>query len=84
MTGSHRTNRLPTLGKRIGLVPAEAGTRPSRVGSYPANPGLHAAEPESLGDYDDLFGLLSPVALRDLELNTLTLFEGPVSVGLDR
>ena len=84
MAGSRRTNRLLTLRKRIGLVPAGAGTRPSRVGSYPANPGLHAAEPESLGDYDDLFGLLSPVALRDLELNTLTLFEGPVSVGLDR
>ena len=39
---------------------------------------------ESLGDYDDLFGLLSPVALRDLELDPLTLFEGAVPVRLDR
>src|ERR1700741_5091309 len=39
---------------------------------------------QSLGDYDDLLGLLSPVALRDLELDALPLFEAAVTVGLDR
>src|SRR5215469_3548674 len=47
-------------------------------------PGLRAAKPKNSGDYDDLLGLLSPVALRDLELDPLALFEGAVPVRLDR
>ena len=42
------------------------------------------AKPKNLGDYDDLLGLLSPVALRDLELDPLALFEAAVAVRLDR
>jgi len=42
------------------------------------------AKPESLGDDDDLPGLLSPIALRDLELDPLALFEGAIPVRLDR
>src|SRR6202034_367032 len=47
------------------------------------DPGFRS-EPEILGDDDNPLGLLSPVALRDLELNPLALFEAAVPVRLDR
>src|SRR6516164_7886284 len=37
----------------------------------------------NLRDYDDLVGLRAPVALRDLELDPLSLFEGAVAIRLD-
>src|SRR6185437_14286862 len=53
-----------------------------RAGARPATWAL--ARRFDLGDDCDLLGLLSPVALRDLELDPLTLFEGAVTVRLDR
>src|SRR5437763_12281138 len=38
----------------------------------------------NLRDHDHLFGLRAPVALRDLELDPLSLFEGAVAIRLDR
>src|SRR5712691_1810568 len=46
----------------------------------PREPGTGA----NLRDHDDLVGLGAPLALRDLELDPLALFEGAVSVRLDR
>ena len=74
------------------------GTKSSRLGTRAGgnqadyatlnrhDPWLRWAKPENwnLGDYDDLLGLLSPVTLRDLELDPLALFEGAVPVRLDR
>src|SRR5207344_3548447 len=38
----------------------------------------------NLRDHDYLVGLRAPVALRDLELDPLSLFEGAVAIRLDR
>src|SRR6201985_1591281 len=38
----------------------------------------------NLRDHDHLVGLRAPVALRDLELDPLSLFEGAVAIRLDR
>ena len=84
MAGSHRTNRMLTLENASAWFPQKR--EPGRI--VPAvtrrYPGLRVAKPTNSGDYDDLLGLLSPVALRDLELDPLPLLEGAVSVGLDR
>src|SRR2546425_1749287 len=40
--------------------------------------------PRELRDHDHLVGLRAPVALRDLELDPLSLFEGAVAIRLDR
>src|ERR1700733_4022772 len=64
----------------------------ARAFSRPENPSARLpkrgpgrrSELDVLGDDDDLLGLLSPVALRDLELDPLAFFKAAVSVRLDR
>jgi signal transduction histidine kinase len=56
-------------------APSRGGNRAGHAGAKPG---------QNLGDDIDPLGLLSPVALRDLELDALALFKGPVPVGLDR
>src|ERR1700723_54047 len=46
-------------------------------------PRIRPGPPANLRDDDDLVGLRAPVALRDLELDPLTLFEGAVTIRLD-
>src|SRR5271169_6918555 len=65
-----QTARPPEGPGRL-LNPADQWPRP--------NPGPQA----NLRDYDNLVGLRAPVALRDLELDPLSLFEGAVAIRLD-
>src|SRR5271169_5862166 len=65
-----KTARPPEGPGRL-LNPADQWPRP--------NPGPQA----NLRDYDNLVGLRAPVALRDLELDPLSLFEGAVAIRLD-
>src|SRR6266404_750330 len=65
-----RSARPPKGPGRL-LNPADQWPRP--------NPG----PPANLRDYDNLVGLRAPVALRDLELDPLALFEGAVAIRLD-
>src|SRR5690348_18446033 len=74
------------------------GTPPgsgNQIGPAPAGPGRlvvpgrsvvpRAARATSeLRDHDNLVGLRASVALRDLELDALSLFEGAVTIRLDR
>ena len=62
----------PPEGPGRQLNPADQWPRP--------NPG----PPANLRDDDDLVGLRAPIALRDLELDPLALFEAAVPVRLDR
>src|ERR1700751_2198708 len=60
--------------------PSGPGRRLNSADRWPlVNPG----PPANLRDYDDLVGLRAPVALRDLELDPLPLFEGAVAIRLD-
>src|SRR5579859_6300938 len=67
--------------------PGTKETRPQGAGSSsepgrwvaPVNPGPRA----NLRDHDNLVGLSASVALRDLELDPLPLFEGAVAIRLD-
>jgi len=62
---------------------------PARGGpGRPAEPGRSVVPREAgatseLRDHDHLVGLRAPVALRDLELDPLSLFEGAVAIHLD-
>src|ERR1700761_5611122 len=48
------------------------------------DPGLNPGLPADLRDDNHLVSLRAPVALRDLELHPLALFEGAVAIRLDR
>jgi dTDP-4-dehydrorhamnose reductase len=63
-----------------GEKPAGAAPPASRAGPRQR----HSRDCELLGDDHDPLGLLPPVALRDLELDPLSLFKGAVTVCLDR
>src|SRR5690242_20961858 len=67
----------------------------NQIGPAPAGPGRpvvpgrsvvprEARATSELRDHDNLVGLRASVALRDLELDALSLFEGAVTIRLDR
>ena len=70
-TGQIRSAR-PRRGRAGQLNPADLWSR--------CDPGATC----ELRDHDNLVGLRAPVALRDLELDSLSLFEGAVAIRLDR
>src|SRR5579862_6335312 len=59
------------------------GAGPTAEPGKIVGPGRIRGPPANLRDDDDLVGLRAPVALRDLELDPLTLFEGAVAIRLD-
>src|SRR5690348_18091811 len=77
-------------GTSAARVRAENQIGPARGGpGRPAEPGRSVVPREAratseLRDHDHLVGLRAPVALRDLELDPLSLLEGAVSIRLDR
>src|SRR6266849_1371019 len=96
---SESDEAAPRLGSGTGQPPryppaAETARsesdRPGPEGAGPASLTRQIRGPARTGpganlrDHDDLVGLRAPIALRDLELDPLALFEGAVSVRLDR
>ena len=76
--------RVQTIAGRKRIRSARPPGGPGRqLNPADRRPRLDPGLPANLRDYDDLVGLRASVALRDLELDPLSLFEGAVAIRLD-